>query len=159
MSTKFVEILQNKFLGISWELFPRFSQEFLSNILSIFLSKFTNQDLGRIVVNNLTPILPFLVKYFVKKKWKFFTVFKKYFQKDGSKENNHFLSLRMQRKKDLSREVQKRREPQRHPLEKKLNLKILWWRNFSKLCLLFNSPKNPWIWRQSSKNFSGISRN
>ena len=26
-------VLQNKFLGISWELFPRFSQEFLRNIL------------------------------------------------------------------------------------------------------------------------------
>ena len=41
MLTKFVEIfrnfqrkvLQNQFLGISWELFPRFSQEFLWNIL------------------------------------------------------------------------------------------------------------------------------
>jgi len=41
MLTKFVEIfrnfqrkvLQNQFLGISWELFPRFSQEFLRNIL------------------------------------------------------------------------------------------------------------------------------
>ena len=41
MLTKFVEILwnfqrkvlQNQFQGISWELFPRFSQEFLRNIL------------------------------------------------------------------------------------------------------------------------------
>ena len=41
MSTKFVEILgnfqrkvlKNQFLGISLELFPRFSQEFLRNIL------------------------------------------------------------------------------------------------------------------------------
>ena len=41
MSTKFVEILgnfqrkilQNQILGISWELFPRFSEEFLRNIL------------------------------------------------------------------------------------------------------------------------------
>jgi len=41
ISTKFVEILrnfqqkvlQNQFLGISWELFPRFFQEFLRNIL------------------------------------------------------------------------------------------------------------------------------
>ena len=57
--TKFVEILrnfqwkvhQNQFLGISWKLFPRFSQEFLRNIC-IFLCKFTNQDLGPIVVNN-----------------------------------------------------------------------------------------------------------
>ena len=42
MSTKFVKILgnfqrkvlQNQFLGISWELFPRFSEEFLRNILT-----------------------------------------------------------------------------------------------------------------------------
>ena len=27
------KVLQNPFLGISWELFPRFSQEFLRNIL------------------------------------------------------------------------------------------------------------------------------
>ena len=58
MSTKFVEILGNfqrkvlkkKFLGISWELFPRFSQEFLST--------FINQDLGPIVVNILATMLP-----------------------------------------------------------------------------------------------------
>ena len=41
--------LQNQFLGISLELFPRFSQEFLRKILKYSLTK---------VVNNLTTILP-----------------------------------------------------------------------------------------------------
>jgi len=62
MSTKFVEILgnfqrkvlQNQFLGT----IPKSSSGISWNILSIFLSKFTNQDLGPIIVNNLTTILP-----------------------------------------------------------------------------------------------------
>jgi len=40
------------------------------------------------------------------------------FLKDGSKVNYHFLSIRMQRKKDLVWAVHKRREPQRHLLVK-----------------------------------------
>ena len=40
------------------------------------------------------------------------------FLKDGSEVNYHFLSIRMQRKKDLIRAVHNRREPQRHLLEK-----------------------------------------
>ena len=63
-----------KFLGISikkffktnsWEFPGNYSQDFLKsssgiswNILSIFLCKFTDQDLGPIVVNNLITLLP-----------------------------------------------------------------------------------------------------
>ena len=56
MWTKFVEILgnfqrkvlQNQFLGT----IPKSSSGISWNILSIFLSKFTNQDLSPIIVNN-----------------------------------------------------------------------------------------------------------
>ena len=46
--------------------------------------------------------------------------FQNIFLKDGSKVDYYFLSIRMQRKKDLVRAVHKynRREPQRHLLEK-----------------------------------------
>ena len=44
---------------------------------------------------------------------KFLNIFLK-----GSKVNYHFLSIRMQRKKDLVWAVHKRREPQRHLLVK-----------------------------------------
>jgi hypothetical protein len=40
------------------------------------------------------------------------------FLKDGSEVNYHFLSIRMQRKKDLVWAVHKRKEPQRHLLVK-----------------------------------------
>ena len=69
MLTKFVEILvisREKFFRTnSWEFPGNYSQDFLKsslgiswNILSIFLSKCTNQGLGPIVVKNLTTILP-----------------------------------------------------------------------------------------------------
>ena len=111
--------LQNQFVGISLELFPRFSQEFLRNILKYSLTK---------VVNNLTTILPLqlfrsitiffsqnvivvydlteVVMYFdysdkrIKNK-KNVLKFLNIFLKDGSDVNYHFLSIRIQRKKDL----------------------------------------------------------
>ena len=63
---KFLGISSKKFFRTnSWEFPGNYSQDFLQgstgiswNILSIFLSKFTNQDFGPIVVNNLTTILP-----------------------------------------------------------------------------------------------------
>ena len=45
-------------------------------------------------------------------------IFNNFFLKDGSKVNYYFLSMRMQRKKDLVRAVHNRKEPQRHLLEK-----------------------------------------
>jgi len=45
-------------------------------------------------------------------------IFNNFFLKDGSKVNYYFLSIRMQRKKDLVRAVHNRKEPQRHLLEK-----------------------------------------
>ena len=59
--------------------------------------------------------------------------------------NYHFLSKRMQWKKDLVRAVHNRSETQRHLLEQKRNL-IIKWRSpekFSKRILLFHSPKIP----------------
>ena len=66
---KFLEISSEKFFRTnSWEFPENYSQDFLKsssgiswNMLSIFLSKFTNHDLGPIVVNNLTAILPLLL--------------------------------------------------------------------------------------------------
>ena len=91
----------------------------------------------------------------------------KKFIKDGFKVY-HFSSISMQRKRDLARAVHNRKNPQRHLLEKNGTCKFFqisqefpekysWeilgnflgknsWeilRNFSKLCLLFSSPKNP----------------
>jgi len=71
------------------------------------------------VVFDLTAIVMYFVysdNWIVKKKWK--KIYKIFFLKDGSKVNYHFLSIRMQRKKNLVRAVHKRREPQRHLLEK-----------------------------------------
>ena len=49
-----LEPIPGNFLGIIPKIFSRISW----NILSKFLSKFTNQDLGSIIVNTLTTILP-----------------------------------------------------------------------------------------------------
>ena len=115
--TKICSETENQLLGISLKLFPKFSQEFLRNILKYSLTQ---------VVNNLTTILPLqlfrsiriflsqnvivvfdlteVVMYFVYCLCILFRQVncqKKNFLKDGSEVNYHFLSIRMQRKKDL----------------------------------------------------------
>jgi len=114
------KVFQNQFLGISLELFPRFSQEFLRNILKYSLTK---------VVNNITTILPLqlfrsitiflcqnviavfdlteVVMYFFlfrqmnceEKIKKNVLKFLNIYLKDGSEVNYHFLSIRMRKKK------------------------------------------------------------
>jgi len=102
---KSLEISSKKLFRTNfWEFPGNYSQDFLKsssgiswNTLSIFLSKFTNQDLGPRVVNNLTTILPLQLfrsitifsvgmysrfwSYWIVKKKKWRNKFSKYFFK------------------------------------------------------------------------------
>ena len=87
--------------------------------------------------------------------------FQKFFLKDGSKVNYYFLSMMMQRKKDLVRAVHNRKEPQRHLLEKNWT-----WKFCDEVLRISLEFPEKYFWeilrkflRKIPEKFSGISRN